>query len=349
MCGWLGLFAWFLLASVARANPELQAELRWQGNCDDADDLVRQARARGAELVLRSPSLAAGTAVAHAVHVEVMVNQAAVSALIAQIHVQSEDGEEARQVQASACADLRSAVAWLLVVLAQQRTPERSAPGASEREPGATAAFPDLASDAQPHATQSPLEPIASADVRSPPAQSAHARAAHASTWGLGFAFTGAFGLLPAPAFGPVLSGRYRPNVSWLPALQLSVQRLVTSGFESNGTSISLTRDAARLGAWVPLVSNLLNLGLAAEAGRLVATGSGPTLERGSSDSAFWFAFALPVRVSIPLIGRTLQAELQLELDYSPVPYTFRYGSGDTLTSTAPFEGRGQVGLVSLF
>jgi len=80
-----------------------------------------------------------------------------------------------------------------------------------------------------------------------------------------------------------------------------------------------------------------------------VAAGSGSTLERGSSDSTFWYAFAVPLRFSMPLIGRTLQAELQLELDYSPVPYTFRYGAGDTLTSTGAFEGRGQAGLSSLF
>jgi hypothetical protein len=143
--------------------------------------------------------------------------------------------------------------------------------------------------------------------------------------------------------------GRYRYGRTWLPTLQLSVQRLSTLGFESNGTSISLTRDAARLGAWVPLAGSWLNAGLAVEAGRLVAAGSGTTLARGSSDATFWLAFAVPLRFSVPIVGRNLRAELQVELDYSPVPYTFRYESGDTLTSTAAFEGRGQLGIVSLF
>ncbi|HKO51370.1 MAG TPA: hypothetical protein VJV79_26860 [Polyangiaceae bacterium] len=358
-CRWCGVLALLSFTSVARADPRLQAVLSWHGSCDDAEDLVQQVRARGAELELRQPSASAEAEAAHAVRVEVMVKQPVPSALSAQIHLQSEDGEEARQVQASSCGDLRSAVAWVLVVLARQGAPERRASSASEREAGSTGGFPDLAADASsPAATQvplaplaplAPLEPVASTDVRSPQGSSARRPKEQVSSWGLGSSFTGAFGLLPAPAFGPMLFGRYLPAVPWLPALQLSIQRLVTPGFESNGTSISMTRDAARLGAWVPLVGRVVDLGLAAEAGRLVASGSGSTLERGSSDSAFWFAFAVPLRFSIPLIGRTLQAELQLELDYSPVPYTFRYGSGDTLTSTAAFEGRGQVGITSLF
>jgi len=349
-CRCCGVFTLLSFTSVARANPELRAELSWHGSCDDAEDLVRQVLARGAELELRKPLLSAEREVAHAVRVEVMVNQPVPSALIAQIHLQSEDGEEARQVQASSCGALRSAVAWVLVVLARQSAPERSASSAAQGDAGYTAAFPDLSSDTSlPPATQSPLEPIAPAAVHSPQGQSAHPRAEQVSSWELGCSFIGAFGLVPAPSFGPMLFGRYHAAAPWLPALQLSIQSLVTSGFESDGTSISLRRDAARLGAWVPLIGRVIDIGLAAEAGRLVAAGSGSTLERGSSDSTFWFAFAVPLRFSMPLIGRTLQAELQLELDYSPVPYTFRYGAGDTLTSTGAFEGRGQAGLSSLF
>jgi hypothetical protein len=155
--------------------------------------------------------------------------------------------------------------------------------------------------------------------------------------------------LLSAPALGPAVFGRYHYGAAWLPTLQLSVQRLVTFGFESNKTSLSLTRDAARLDASFSLVDHWLSAGLAVEAGRLAATGSGAALARGASDAAFWFAFAAPLRFSAPLVGRSLRAELQLELDYAPVPYTFRYGSGDTLTSTSALEGRGHLGLVSLF
>jgi len=353
--GPLAVFAVISCAGVARAAPELEVELHWRGSCDDAEDLVRQVHARGAELELRNSS--ASTAAPPSVHVEVMVNQPAPSTLIAEIQLQSKGGEEARRVEAGACQDLRSAVAWVLVVLAQQRAPERSAPPASEREGSSTAVFPAPASRTSvpaaeaslPHVAQPAVEPTQPPEIQSSSARSAHRRDERVTTWGLGCSFVGAIGLLPAPSFGPMLFGRYHPHTKWLPTLQLSVQRLVTSDFESSGTSISLTRDAARLGAWVPLIASTLDLGLAAEAGRLVATGSGATLERGSSDSTLWFAFAVPVRLSIPLVGRILQAEFQLELDYSPVPYTFRYGSGDTLTSTAAFEGRGQMGLGSIF
>lgn len=348
--GPLALCGSLVWASAAHADPELQAELRWQGACDDAEDLVEQVRARGAELKLRDPTRANELRVAHAVRVAVTVKSSAPSAQTAEIQLQSDDGQESRRVQASSCNDLRSAVAWVLVVLAQQRAPERSAADPLEHERSA-AAFPDAPAEASAQSATSPLSlvPGESVETRPTSAQSAHPQRRRASTWALGTSFTAAFGLVPAPAFGPMLFGRYRSEVSWLPTLQLSVQRLVTFGFESNSTSISLTRDVARLGAWVPLVGSVVHLGFVAEAGRLMATGSGPTLEYGSSDSAFWFAFGAPVQVSIPVIGRYLEVEAVLELDYSPVPYAFRYGSGDTLTSTAPFEGRGQVGLVSLF
>jgi len=348
---WFARFAFcapFWGARVAHANPELQAELRWQGTCDDAEDLVEQVRTRGAELKLHDPTQPNELAAAHAVRVAVTVKSTAPSAQTAEIELQSEDGQESRRVQASSCGDLRSAVAWVLVVLAQQRAPERSAVRASERE-GSAAAFPDTPADASARSAPLAFVPGASLETRPTSPQSAHSQRGRTSSWALGTSFTAAFGFVPAPALGPMLFGRYRSKLIWLPTLQLSVQRLVTFGFESNGTSIYLTRDVARLGAWVPVVGRVVHLGLAAEAGRLIATGSGPNLEHGSSDSTFWFAFAAPVRVSVPVIGRYLQAEALLELDYSPVPYTFRYGSGDTLTSTAPFEGRAQVGLVSFF
>jgi hypothetical protein len=346
--GALAVCALFSTARSARANPELRAELGWHGTCDDAEDLVRQVRARGVELELQSSPLPIGVDAAGVVHVDVTVRTTASSGPNAEIQLRNDEGEELRRVQASACGDLRSAVAWVLVVLAQQRAAEHRAPSATESGASATAAFPDIASSSVPtHDNSSTPEPAPSPQTGSPPR--ARPRDARVSSWGLGCSLVAAYGLVPAPAFGPTLFGRYRSEVSWLPVLQLSVQRLVTFGFESNGTSISLTRDAARLGAWVPLLGSAVELGFAAEAGRLAATGSGGTLEHGSSDSTFWYAFGVPLRFSIPLIGRHLRAEVSAELDYSPVPYTFRYGSGDTLTSTSPFEGRGQLGLVSLF
>jgi hypothetical protein len=336
--------------SAAHAQPELQAELAWRGGCDDAEDLRWQVRARGAELTLQSIRLPERGEEVAGVRVEVTVSEPAAGTLIADIYLRSEQGEEARHVQASACSDLRSVVAWVLVVLAQQRAPQPTAPPAPAAESDATAAFPSAMSDASPAPRAEPApKGGAPAEDRPPQGRSLPTAEPRHSTWALGCSFTGGLGLLPAPAFGPMVFGRYLHDGSWLPTLQLSVQRLATLGFESNGTPISLTRDAARLGAWVPLVTSWLNAGLAIEAGRLVAAGSGATLARGSRDATFWIAFAAPIRFSVPVVEQNLRAELQLELDYSPVPYTFRYASGDTLTSTAAFEGRGQLGLVSLF
>jgi hypothetical protein len=347
LCGSCALLS---LTHVAHAQPELHAELAWQGSCNDTEDLRRQVRARGAELSLQSGWAPADAEGARGVRVEIAVSEPANATLIADIRLQSEQGKEARRVQASACGDLRSAVAWVLVVLAQQRAPERTVPPARAAESGPTAASPSQIPDASPAPLPEPaLQTLTTSGDRPAPRPSVRGAERRDSAWALGCSLIGGLGLLSAPALGPMVFGRYRHAGTWLPTLQLSAQRLVTFGFESNGTSISLTRDAARLGAWVPLVGSWLNAGLAVEAGRLVAAGSGATLSRASSDATFWVAFALPLRFSVPLIGQRLRAELQLELDYSPVPYTFRFESGDTLTSTAAFEGRGQVGLVSLF
>lgn len=364
------LISW---VSIARADPALEAELRWRGSCDDAADLTAQARARGAELRLATASRSTEVESAPPVRVEVVVQQSAPATLIALIQIHSAGGNEVRRVQASTCGGLRSAVAWVLVVLAQQTDLERQSPRPSERKPSEaippsapSAAFEPLADasaaldDSAARDTSASREGSATPTMQlrpkravsrtpSPPDQTGRSTPKPVSTWGLGCSFTGAVGLLPAPAFGPMLLVRYHAGARGLPTLQLSVQRLVTSGFESNGTSISLMRDAARLGAWLPLVGHLINVGAAAEAGRLVASGAGSSLAHGSRDSAFWFAFALPLRLSIPVVGQSLLAEAQLELDYSPVPYTFRYGSGDTLSSTTAFEGRGQLGLISVF
>src|SRR6478609_1750455 len=131
--------------SAAHAAPELRVDLSWQGNCDDTKDLVLQVRARGAELELRQPSVPAELFEADAVRVEVSVQSVAPSALVAEIQLQSEAGKDTRRVQASACSDLRSAVAWVLVVLAQQRVAEQGPPSASPGEqsaPSAIGTFP---------------------------------------------------------------------------------------------------------------------------------------------------------------------------------------------------------------
>jgi hypothetical protein len=58
---------------------------------------------------------------------------------------------------------------------------------------------------------------------------------------------------------------------------------------------------------------------------------------------------AVPVRLALPVVARTLSAEVGAELDYMPIPYAFRYDSGETLASTRSFEGRAEVGLVCRF
>lgn len=324
-------------SSSARGTPELRAEVHWHGKCDDAADLTRQVQERGAEL-LRPESPSATTP---PLRVEVSVSEDAPDALSAEIALFSGDGRDTRRVRARECSKLRSAVAWLLVILAQQRPAraEHAAPASSVAFPDGPAPEPASPPGAVPQREHEAAPRRSTpADVQAPARKLKH-------EWAFGWSMSAGLGLVSAPALGPLLFGRYRPPVRWLPTVQLSLLQLATVGYEPDGTAISLTRRAARTGAWLPLPLDGLELGLAVELGQLEAEGSGAQLSRGRRDAALWFALAAPARFSLPLIAKTLAAELELELDYAPVPYTFRYAGGAVLASTRSFEGRGQIGL----
>jgi hypothetical protein len=320
----------------------LHAEVDWRGPCHDAVDLGEQVRARGAELAATAPG-SDGADAATSLRVEVSVRESAPGAFSAFIALRSGAAFDTRRVEARECTKIRSALAWLLAILAQQR--------ATAREPRrslSTAAFP----------SPSPVERPAPIVMEPPPARRLRGLPARARgttppkravrEWAFGTSFFGALGLVAAPAFGPVFFGRYRPPSVWLPTLQVSMLRLATIGLEPDGTSISLVRQAARVGAWASLGESV-HFGIASELGQLVAEGYGSQLSHGSRDTALWFAMAVPVRLSLPVVAKTLAAEIGAELDYTPIPYTFGYGSGTTLTSTRSFEGRAEVGLVCRF
>jgi hypothetical protein len=305
-------------------------------------DLGEQVRGRGAELA--APGTGSDGATADVpLRVEVSVHESAPGTFSAFIALRSGSAFDTRHVEARECTNLRSALAWLLVILAQQRATARE-----PRSPPPTAAFPPPA----------PIGRSAPAVLEPPPERARQGRPVRlggatsseraVGEWAVGASWTGALGLVAAPAFGPVFFGRYRPPSVWLPTLQVSVLRLATMGLEREGTSISVVRQAARLGAWVS-IGESVHFGIAAELGQLVAEGHGAQLSRGSRDTALWFTMAVPVRLALPVVARTLSAEVGAELDYMPIPYAFRYDSGETLASTRSFEGRAEVGLVCRF
>jgi hypothetical protein len=320
----------------------LHADIDWHGPCHDAADLGEQVRARGAELAApgaRTDWADAGTLL----RVEINVHESAPGAFSAFITLRSGAAFDSRRLDARECTKLRSAVAWLLAILAQQRATDREPP----RSPS-TAAFPSPSTGER--SAPVVLEPPPERALRGPPARvrSSKPPKRAVTEWGFGASFCGALGSVSVPAFGPVFFGRYRPPSAWVPTLQVSMLRLATLGLESDGTSISLVRQAARLGAWASL-GETVHFGIASELGQLVAEGYGSQLSYGGRDTALWFAMAVPVRLSLPVVARTLAAEIGAELDYTPIPYTFRYASGATLTSTRSFEGRAEVGLVCRF
>ena len=117
-----------LLPGRVLAAPKVAATIVWQGDCDERSELAREALARGAEL----EELAAAP-----LRLSVEVDRV-VPDFFARVELRAQDAHEVREVTARACAELRSAVAWVLVTFAEERRaaePSVEAPAAVEPLP----------------------------------------------------------------------------------------------------------------------------------------------------------------------------------------------------------------------
>jgi hypothetical protein len=155
--------------------------------------------------------------------------------------------------------------------------------------------------------------------------------------------------MVESAAIGPALVGSYRPCPRSLPGLMFGASRLQTVGYEVEGRAISLVRTSAQLGAWRQLFGGALRGGLAVEAGRIHATGSGRDGARGLSGNAAWVAFVAPLRLSVPLVARVLTLEAGLAGAYTPQSFTLQYASGEVIARPSHLELRGSFGLSGHF
>jgi hypothetical protein len=332
---------WLLLAGApAAAAPKLEAAIEWRGECDDEAALRAEMQARGAEL-------AAVRVAENATKLRVLVQQTRSGGLIADIALLTRGSSEERQVEARECVGLRRAVAWVLVVLAEERAAAERATSPS------TAAFPapsvSAPLEAPPDAPSAAPQRASETRVEAPRHAPSNPCSTPGRRWQLGSELVVGLALVDAVALGPALAAHYRPCSKALPGISLGASRLVSVGYELDGRSITLERTSAQAGAWVTFGLPALRIGLALEAGRIRATGTPSAQGPGGTSSAPWFSCAAPVRFSVPLLTPALAATVGVDAVYTPLGYSLRYASGAQLARPRHVELRAALGLSGNF
>lgn len=333
--GLLVLAASVFAKSAAADLPHVSAKVSWAGECDDSSELAREMRARGVVLVEGaggdSPVL----------ELDVSVTTDASGGHSAALELRSGRGRQLRELQAQQCAELRRAVAWVLLVLAEERA---LAPGLTSDEQPKRATFPPVtsgpelarATEARAPRAEQTEDTIAPARV---PTNERRAR------FRLGTAFVTGFGFAPRPALGPSIFVELQSSPKSL-AVRVTLLQLETLPFERDDATITVERLALRSSVGSNALWEPLGVAVSAELGQLTGSGRGFELASGR-DREPWLAFGLSAKLDIPVVPRLLVAEVGASLDYTPFRYSFHYRSGQELSRSDPVEGRAQAGLAA--
>ena len=334
-----GAAAFGLVVSIsperAQASSVLEASVVWAGECDERDALNAEIRARGVSFEERAPGRSPIELAVTVVRDE--------PGFSAELELVALEGREERTVAARDCGELLRAIAWVLVVFAEERTAAQGRGGAAKNAPAgsSSAAFPEVPSEpaASPQETPSKTEP--------PPARAASAAEGDCrrNGFGVGSDFVAAGGWVPSLTLGATVFARYAPCPSFLPGIEVGLSELLTLGYERDGRELSVSRAGARAVLWMELGTPIVDAGLGIEFSRLRATASDSAAGPGGSDNALFWAVALPVRATLPLFTRHLWVRAGVDALYVPSEYSFRYESGEPLSDTGHFEVRGLVGI----
>ena len=325
-----------LSPECALASPVLEASVVWRGECDSRHALNAEIRARGVSFEERAPGFSP---------VELAVSVARDEpGFSADLVLVTLDGREERRVAARDCDELLRAIAWVLVVFAEERHALQGRPDRASNMPvpagSSNAAFPEPASEpASPRQeTQSkPPSPVARNAATKPECRR--------RGFGVGSDLVVAGGWVPAVSAGAVVFGRYAPCPSWLPGIEVGAGGLLTSRYVRDGRELSIARAGMRAVLWMELGTPLVDAGLGLEFSRLRVTASESEVGPGGSDSDLWWAVALPVRATLPLLDRRMWVRAGIDALYAPSEYSFRYRSGEELAQTGHFELRALLGI----
>jgi hypothetical protein len=315
----------------ARASPVLEASVLWQGECDQRHALNAEIRSRGVSFEERAPGLSTLE-----LGVTVVRDEAGFSADLVLVAL---DGREERRVAARDCSELLSAIAWVLVVFAEERhAVQRAGPGPNAPAGPSNAAFPESPSAPGPQESRQNTE-------LPPAAPKVGETECHRRGFGVGSDLVVAGGWVPAVSLGATVFGRYAPCPAWLPGLEVGAGGLLTSSYERDGRELSIARAGMRAGLWIELGTPVLDAGLGLEVSRLRATATDSETGPGGSDSALWWAVAMPVRATLPLFGGRMGLRAGVDVLFAPSEYSFRYRTGEELAQTGHFELRGLLGV----
>ena len=314
----------------------LEASVVWAGGCDDRNALSAEIRARGVSFEERTPG-----------HSPIELAVSVVRddpGFTAELLLVALEGREERRVAARDCRELLRAIAWVLVVFAEER---QAAQNRGEPVPGAAvgasnAAFPEPSSEPArpPHEPQS--KPAATPPpLGRKPAEEACLRRG----FGVGSDVVAAGGWVPPASLGATLFARYAPCPHWLPGVELGAVELITLKYERDGRELSVARAGVRAALWMELGTPLVDAGFGLEVSRLRAAASDSAAGPGGTDSAVWWAVALPVRATFPLVAGRMWVRAGVDGLYAPSEYVFRYQSGESLADTGHFELRGLLGI----
>jgi hypothetical protein len=330
---WVGLLSTATWTAPSYAASSVRAAVTWQGECDDRPALADEARARGAEVDFAGPEHAAlklGVRVA-----------TGTTEFLARVELESDGARETREVAARECAELRRAVAWVLVVFAEERA-AAAQPGKPPEASFPAPLAPTLEKAAEPSAAAPATRPAAATTA----AKTCAGRREH---WQAGVRLVTAFGFVPSPSIGPNAFGRFRPCSPWLAGLELSALYLTTLGYERDGRSLTVRRVAGRGTGWFGFGVPWLEIGAAVEAGQLSASASTSAAGPGYDDSTGWLAFGIPVAARVILLPGVFSAEAALEGLYAPAAYSLRYASGESLAESSQLEFRAALGVAAHF
>jgi hypothetical protein len=262
---------------------------------------------------------------------------------VAQLRVSDVKGAtEQRQVQATRCEDLLSAVAWVLVALAKEHHTQETS---ELRSPE----VPEVLRQAKASTINAPTEggvravvPSFSLQGHVLPEEVHHARLS------LGAAVAVSTLFVPEAAVGLVAFIEYRPWGKLLPMFRLSATELATAPVQGAlGVGVTIRRVAARLTSSMRMRDLPLGIMGGIEVGTLTAHGSG--LQTAREDTAGWVAALLGGRGEIPLIRKRLSLDIAAFGAYSPYTYGFQSHSGASVLESGHWDLRVECGLAAHF
>lgn len=322
------------------------AGVDWNGLCDDPAALERAVRERGARL--QSPRQGTQASATEQFTVNVNVQSASDGhGYAAQISISSARGaRDARELTASRCAELHSAIAWVLVVLARRprSLDENHRESVAKTDTGnrPSTAGPVPATVKLPAAPRVDTASTASLDVHG------HVTVKAQPRFALGAQLIGGWSYLRDPAWGPAVFFEHRPWRDRAFGLRLSLLTLAndTSGTGSD-VEIAARRTAVGLSGWLQVPGAPVTLSGGLEAGVLSARGSGALVSHQSRRA--WGAGVVGLSLELPLFGDRLWLAASAHIAICPFTYAFRTTSERTVVESGPIEPRAAAGLKSRF